>query len=119
MKETNRLLKRITTFFGIIGVLWLILYLLPVQEQEKRPFFENERPLVMAHQGGAALAPTSTMEAFYKAVELGVDIIEFDVHMTKDGELVAIHDPTVDRTTDGEGVVNDMTLSEIQALDAG
>jgi len=59
------------------------------------------------------------LEAFRRAAELGVDAIEFDVKVTKDGELVILHDMTVDRTTDGSGSVMDMTLSEVKALDAG
>ena len=75
--------------------------------------------LVIAHQGGEHLAPSNTLASFKNAEELGVDVIELDIHMTKDGHLVTIHDPTVDRTTDGEGRVNDLTLEEVQKLDAG
>lgn len=103
---------------SILLLCWVLIYFFPVQSRDKHPFFDNDRPLVMAHQGGQGLAPSSTLEAFQKAYELGVDVIEFDIHMTKDGYLVAIHDPTVDRTTDGNGKVNDMTLDEIQTLDA-
>ena len=77
-------------------------------------------PLLFAHRGGAGLAPENTMEAFRAAVERWeADILEMDVHATADGELVVIHDPTVDRTTDGRGAVRDLTLAEIQRLDAG
>ena len=77
-------------------------------------------PLLIAHRGGAKLAPENTMEAFLGAVERWeADILEMDVHATSDGELVVIHDETVDRTTDGEGAVRDLTLRELQALDAG
>ncbi|MFC0301241.1 glycerophosphodiester phosphodiesterase [Virgibacillus soli] len=103
---------------SIILLIWVTIYLLPIKEQTKHPFFENDRPLVMAHQGGLDLAPSSTLEAFQNAANLGVDVIEFDLHITKDGHLVAIHDPTVDRTTDGTGRVNNLTLQEIKSLDA-
>ncbi len=77
-------------------------------------------PLFFAHRGGAALAPENTMEAFLQAVErFGVDVLETDVHLTRDGVLVAIHDPTVDRTTDGTGRVSEMTWDELRELDAG
>ena len=110
-------------YFGwtvlIILILWIIIFLFPREKRIEHAFFTSEGPLVIAHQGGKDLAPSSTLEAFQNAKELGVDVIEFDIHMTKDGHLVAIHDDTVDRTTDGEGRVNDLTLEEVQSLDAG
>ncbi len=74
---------------------------------------------VAAHRGWRSRYPENTMEAFAAAEALGVDQIELDVRSTKDGELVVIHDATVDRTTDGSGAVRDMTLAEVKALDAG
>lgn len=71
-----------------------------------------------AHRGFSGKYPENTMLAFEKALEVGVDGIELDVHLTKDGELVIIHDEAVDRTTDGTGLVADMTLAELKALDA-
>lgn len=77
-------------------------------------------PLLVAHRGGARLAPENTLEAFRQAVEgYGADMLEMDVHLTADGEVVVIHDESVDRTTDGAGPVAEMTLPEIQDLDAG
>lgn len=77
-------------------------------------------PLFFAHRGGGRLAPENTLEAFRQALDVwGADILEMDVQMTADGKLVVIHDPTVDRTTDGTGAVGEMTLSEIRELDAG
>ena len=73
-------------------------------------FFESERPMVIAHQGGEGLRPSNTRIAFENAVALGVDVLEMDVHGTRDGALVLIHDDTVDRTTDGSGRVNDCLL---------
>ncbi len=74
---------------------------------------------VAAHRGWSANYPENTTEAFRAAIELGVDQIETDVRITKDGELVLIHDETVNRTTNGEGKVCEMTLSQLKALDAG
>ena len=74
---------------------------------------------VVAHRGAAKFAPENTIAAFNKAAELGADLIEFDVRQTKDGQLVVMHDPTVDRTTDGCGQVAGMTLAEVKELDAG
>ena len=79
----------------------------------------NRYIYVAAHRGWRAKYPENTMEAFKAALDLGVDQIETDVHITKDGALVLIHDATVDRTTNGTGKVEDMTLKELQALDAG
>ena len=75
--------------------------------------------LVIAHQGGDGLRPSTTMAAFDHAAELGADVLEMDVHSSSDGELVLIHDDTVDRTTDGSGPVSGMTLAQLQELDAG
>lgn len=74
---------------------------------------------VAAHRGWRSKYPENTMEAFRAAIELGVDQIETDVRITKDGVLVLIHDDTVDRTTNGIGRVCDLTLAELKALDAG
>lgn len=74
---------------------------------------------VAAHRGWADKHPENTLEAFRAAIELGVDQLETDIHLTKDGHLVLIHDNTVDRTTNGTGRVCDMTLEQLQALDLG
>jgi len=72
-----------------------------------------------AHRGAMDTYPENTVPAFEEAARLGAQMIEFDVYLTKDGELVIIHDPTVDRTTDGTGKVEDFTLAGIKQLDAG
>lgn len=74
---------------------------------------------VAAHRGSSTIYPENTMIAFQKAIEEGADQIETDVRISKDGELVLIHDATVDRTTDGKGLVREKTLEELKALDAG
>lgn len=76
-------------------------------------------PKNVAHRGASALAPENTVEAFRLGVEAGAGGLELDVHMTLDGEIVVIHDPTVDRTTDGTGAVAEMTLGGLRRLDAG
>ncbi len=75
--------------------------------------------VVMAHRGGSGLWPENTMLAFRKAVALGVDALEIDIHSTADGVLVVSHDPDVDRVTNGKGRINDMTFAALQELDAG
>lgn len=77
------------------------------------------RPLVIAHRGGGGLIPENTLEAFEYSARMGVDVLELDVHATKDGALVVMHDGSVDRTTDGRGRVGEMTLGELKKLDAG
>ena len=74
---------------------------------------------VAAHRGWKTKYPENTLQALQAAMDLGVDQIEFDVRVTRDNELVVIHDPTVDRTTNGTGLVCDKLLSELKALDAG
>ena len=86
---------------------------------EIHPALTNNQWQVIAHQGGNQLRPGDTMAAFSHAVELGVDALELDVHSTRDGALVVIHDDSVDRTTNGTGKVLELTLEEIKALDAG
>ena len=78
----------------------------------------HARPLV-GHRGNAAHAPENTLESFRQAVEIGVDALELDIHVSADGHVVVIHDPTLDRTTDGSGRVDRLSLSEIRGVDAG
>jgi len=75
--------------------------------------------IIMGHRGAAALAPENTLLSMATAMEIGVDAVEIDVHLSKDNEIVVIHDATVDRTTNGTGAVNRLLLEEIKKLDAG
>lgn len=74
---------------------------------------------IIAHRGASGYAPENTISAFKKAIELGAKAIEFDVQMTKDGELVVIHDYSLERTTTGKGFVMNTTLEDIKSYDAG
>lgn len=114
----KKLVKVLLVSIAFLIALWGILsfWARPIPHH---PFFRDKRVLVLAHRGGGGLWPESTLYAFEHAVELGVDVLEMDVQSTKDGELVVIHDDTVDRTTNGKGRVQDLTLTEIKALDAG
>jgi glycerophosphoryl diester phosphodiesterase len=90
------------------------------QPAAKHPFFATELATqVIAHRGGAGLRPENTLTAFTHAAELGADILEMDVQNAADGAIVAMHDATVDRTTDGTGRVDSMTLAKLRELDAG
>ena len=83
------------------------------------PLLETGRRLVIGHRGAAAHAPENTMPSFERAAAAGVDALELDVHLTADGQVVVIHDPTLERTTSGAGAVAAMTLAQIRAADAG
>lgn len=80
------------------------------------PWLER-RVLNYAHQGGAKEAPSSTLLALHRAIEVGAHALELDVHCTADGHLVVCHDSTVDATTDGTGRISEMTLEQVRALD--
>lgn len=81
--------------------------------------FYRHKTMVAAHRGNSKYFPENTMPAFKSALSLDIDMLETDVHMTKDGELIIMHDHTADRTTNGTGEIHNMTLKEIKSLDAG
>ena len=89
------------------------------QEGARRPYVTHERPLFFAHRGGSLLAPENTLAAFERGVACGADALELDIQTTRDGEIVVIHDPRMDRTTEGTGPVASYTLEELRRLDAG
>jgi glycerophosphoryl diester phosphodiesterase len=78
-----------------------------------------DRPLVFGHRGGSRLAPENTLAAFDRAAAEGVDGLELDARLSRDGEVMVCHDATVDRTCDGRGVIADLTASELAGMDAG
>lgn len=75
--------------------------------------------LTVGHRGVMGVEPENTLRSFRRAEQAGMDQIELDLHLSKDGALIVMHDPEVDRTTDGKGAVRDLTLEEIRTLDAG
>ena len=77
------------------------------------------RPLFFAHRGGSLLRPENTLPAFEHGMSFGADALELDIQQTRDGELVVIHDPTLDRTTSGSGPSPSYSLDEVRAFDAG
>jgi glycerophosphoryl diester phosphodiesterase len=103
-------------------VAWIAWWWLSFVPATPTAYFEGAGPggpvRVIAHQGGDGLMPGNTLMALAHAHDLGADVLEFDVHATADGELVAIHDATVDRTTDGTGAIAAMSFAESQGLDA-
>ncbi len=78
-----------------------------------------KKPLIIAHRGASAFAPENTLAAFRLAVELGADGIELDAKLSADGEVMVIHDQTVDRTTGGHGAVRELSLAQLKQLDGG
>ncbi|MGO4270705.1 glycerophosphodiester phosphodiesterase [Paenibacillus sp. TAF58] len=79
----------------------------------------KHKPIIIGHRGAAGEAPENTLASFALAVEQGAEGIELDVHITKDGEIVVCHDATLDRTTNGSGLICDHSWSELKSLDAG
>lgn len=87
---------------------------------EKLIFKQQEKKvLVFAHRGGGGVLPENTLEAFRYSANSGADVLELDIHATRDGKIVVLHDTTVDRTTDGQGKVGDFSFDELRKLDAG
>ncbi|MCS7207460.1 MAG: glycerophosphodiester phosphodiesterase [Dehalococcoidia bacterium] len=84
-----------------------------------REFVRQRRPVVVAHRGAMAFAPENTIAAFTLALEQGAEVIELDVHLSKDGIPVVIHDHTLERTTNGKGLVSAHTFEALRTLDAG
>lgn len=83
------------------------------------PFLDHRPPIGIAHRGGAGEAPENTLEAFDRAVGLGYRYLETDVHVTRDGHVVAFHDARLDRVTDRSGAIADLPLAEVRSADAG
>jgi len=77
------------------------------------------KPFVVGHRGAAGLEPENTLRSIQRAIDIGVDAVEVDARRCKDGDLVIMHDPAVDRTTNGKGRVSSLTLKELEAMDAG
>ncbi len=82
-------------------------------------FFDGPKPRLFAHRGASGEAPENTMAAFQRAVDAGVEYIELDVHASEDGQILVIHDATLERTTNGLGAVRNYSLAALQQLDAG
>jgi glycerophosphoryl diester phosphodiesterase len=105
--------------FVLISLAGLACFVALILRKGNKRTVRDEWPVNLAHRGASALAPENTIEAFRLAVEAGAGGLELDVHITRDGHIVVIHDATVDRTTNGSGAVSEMTLDELRRLDAG
>jgi len=116
----NRLQKFGVLLLGLLAFLFVLYEVMsylakPVPDH---PYFNPAGFMVIAHRGGRSLGPENTLYTYQRAVDLGVDVLEFDVHLSSDNHLAVIHDKTVDRTTNGSGAVESYTLADLQKLDA-
>ncbi|GGP17327.1 glycerophosphodiester phosphodiesterase [Oceanobacillus neutriphilus] len=115
--------KSIFLLISIIIILVLLIFFAfkfsEADADDKSNLLDSDSFIYIAHRGASGQAPEHTMTSYQQAKELGADYIEIDLQMTKDKQLIAMHDDTVNRTTDGSGAVNEMTLDEIKELDAG
>lgn len=113
---SSRALKAFLLFTAFILLAGLIKFFLVIPLSEK-PYPLAKRPLNIGHRGGMDLWPENSIYGFKKALDIGVDILELDVRESSDGEIVVIHDETVERTSNGTGRVDSLTLSELRELD--
>jgi glycerophosphoryl diester phosphodiesterase len=114
--------KKASKFLLILIILLAVIYGVLASTTKpvpNHPFFDHEGVMVLAHRGGRGLWPEDTLYAFEQAAQMGVDVLDLDIHSTADGVLVVIHDSEVDRTTNGTGPVHNFTLAELKELDAG
>ena len=118
MIKLPRFVRIVLGLLAILVVVFVIVSLLatPVPDH---PYFEKSGFMVIAHRGGRSLGPENTLHTYRRAVDLGVDVLEIDVHLTMDDHLVVIHDKSVDRTTNGSGAVENFNLIDLKKLDAG
>jgi len=121
MRRTRRRTRR---WPGVLPAVVLLLAALgfvraiTIRPLPDRPF-TAPRPVVLAHQGASGHAPSNTMASFRLALEQGADILELDVHMTRDGVVVVSHDETIDRMSNGSGLIREMTLADLRQYDFG
>ncbi|WP_349408871.1 glycerophosphodiester phosphodiesterase [Pseudalkalibacillus sp. SCS-8] len=111
--------RRLGMLLFSLSLVMLFVTIPSVQANSEEEDDQDDGVEVVAHRGAAGYAPENTIAAFEKAVDMDSDYIELDVQMSKDGQLVVIHDTTVDRTTDGTGKVGDLTYDALRELDAG
>ena len=106
-----------TVIVFALVITFMIIRARNIKPVDKKPFTSAGRPLLLAHRGSMSLWPENTIYSFERAASTGADVMEIDVRQTADGEIVVIHDETVDRVTDGTGLVAKHTLDELKSLD--
>jgi glycerophosphoryl diester phosphodiesterase len=119
--DMNRIPKLIRRLVGLLAVFFIIYAVLSLLSEPipDHPYFNPDGFMIIAHRGGRSLGPENTLYTYRRAVDLGVDVLEIDVHLTQDNHLAVIHDKTVNRTTNGSGAVESYNLVELKKLDAG
>ncbi|MFC5701675.1 glycerophosphodiester phosphodiesterase [Cohnella faecalis] len=118
-KRQIRIIALVCCIFAVQSTLFEAVAHSPEYEAVAPPSESNKYVLSLAHRGASGFAPENTLSAFDLAVRLKADYLELDVQMSKDGHLVVIHDTMVNRTTDGEGKVKNLTFDQLRSLDAG
>lgn len=116
--HTTQSFRQFSKRLSFIVATLLIALAIPASAAAAANPWRDRRVLNIAHQGGEFEAPSDTLFAFKTAVDKGADVLELDVHATSDGEIVALHDATVNRTTNGTGRVDQQTLAQLKSLDA-
>ena len=108
-------------FSLLVFIILLIIIVLFINRRKRSiPILsEQHAPLKIGHRGASGYCPENTMASYHKAIEMGVDVLEVDIHLSKDGVLVVHHDPTLERTTNGKGNLRDYSADELLKLDAG
>jgi len=107
-------------FLMIICIMYSLLYSIGfiIPQKTTHPLFQRlSKPVTIAHQGGNKIYPDESLLAFTNAINMGIQVIEFDIHRTRDGIIVINHDDTIDRLTDGNGLIREMLWSELQQVD--
>ena len=104
------------SLFAVLGALVCLPLPSSAQSAETISARQGNTPAVIAHRGGALLGTENSISCLANGIELGSDMVEIDVHMTADGELIVCHDPTIDRTTDGKGSIETMTLDSLRTF---
>jgi len=104
---------------AVAGWPWLRPWIINLRQEKLTSMKGSRHYLAVAHRGASAYEPENTLRAFRRAIELGADMSELDVHLSKDGHLIVMHNATVEQTTNGRGAIADMTLARLKQLDAG
>ena len=111
-------MKKKKWFLGAVPLLLIVYLGFPVVLQVFSKKGYNKKALeymeIIGHRGGASIGPENTLACYKKGIEAGADMIEIDIHLTKDGHIVICHDQSIDRTTNGKGLIREMTLDEIR-----